>query len=217
VDVDFPAVWRAEAGLDQLTQAAGRCNREGLRPVQDSVVTIFKPAEAEPPAEIKGMIGDMLRILSEHSGDLFSPQTIEAYFDEVYWRKSEQGLDKYAVMKSFLLASSGTDFAYRAVAEQFRLIESGMQPVIVAIEDSPQAILRALRGGMPPGVAARRLQNYIVQVPPKDRAKLIENGHVQFVEEFGDQFAVLRTANFYTREIGLVWEKADELGSDGIV
>jgi CRISPR-associated endonuclease/helicase Cas3 len=217
VDIDFPKVWRAEAGLDQLTQAAGRCNREGRRPIEGSVVTIFKPAEATPPAEIKGLIGDMLRILGEHRGDLFSPQTIEAYFREVYWRKSEEGLDKYAVMKSFLLASSGTDFAYRSVAEQFRLIESGMQPVIVAIEDAPQAILRALGGGMPPGVAARRLQNYIVQVSPKDRAKLIENGQVQFVEEFGDQFAVLRTANFYTREIGLVWEKADELGSDGIV
>jgi len=33
----------------------------------------------------------------------------------------------------------------------------------------------------------------------------------------GDQFAVLRTANFYSRETGLVWEKADELGFDGIV
>jgi CRISPR-associated endonuclease/helicase Cas3 len=92
-----------------------------------------------------------------------------------------------------------------------------MEPVIVAIDEQPQAILHALRGGIPPGLAARKLQNYIVQVPPKDRRKLIENGHVRFVEEFGDQFAVLWTANFYSRETGLVWEQADELGFDGIV
>jgi CRISPR-associated endonuclease/helicase Cas3 len=219
VDVDFPRVWRAEAGLDQLTQAAGRCNREGIRAVEESVVTIFKPAEAKPPTEIKGLIGDMLRILDEHHGDLFSPQTIEAYFREVYWRKSEEGLDRHAVMKKFLISASGTDFAYRDVAEQFRLIASGMEPVIVAIDEEPQAVLLALRGGMPPGLATRKLQNYIVQVPPKARFKLIENRHVQFefVDEFGEQFAVLRTANFYSRETGLIWERADELGFGGIL
>ena len=40
VDLDFPRVWRAEAGLDQ---AAGR---------KESIVTVFKPAEYKPPREI---------------------------------------------------------------------------------------------------------------------------------------------------------------------
>lgn len=223
VDLDFPKVWRAEAGLDQLTQAAGRCNREGRRPIEESVVTIFKPAEAKSPSEIQGLIGDMLRVLEHHDGDLFNPDTIEAYFREVYWRKGDTGLDRISVpnadgqmvpiqsLKQFSISAGHTNFAYRTVAEGFRLILSGMEPVIVAIDDETKRVLAALKGGMPPGMAARRLQNFLVQVPPRDRRKLIENGHVKFVEGFGDQFAVLMTEAFYSPEEGLQWERAGDL------
>lgn len=217
-------MWRAEAGLDQLTQAAGRCNREGGRPVKESVVTIFRPAEAKSPSEIQGLIGDMLRVLANHNGDLFSPHTIEAYFREVYWRKGDAGLDRISVpnadggmvptqsLKQFSMSAGQTNFAYRTIAEGFRLIASGMEPVSVAADDEVKHVLTALKGGMPPGMAARKLQNFVVQVPPRDRKKLIENGHVKFVEGFGDQFAVLMTKRLYSKETGLLWEGADELG-----
>ena len=155
------------------------------------------------------MIGDMLRILDQHRGDLFSPQAIEDYFREVYWRKSGIGLDKHEVMNQFNIGAGGTDFAYRSVAECFRLIADNMVPVIIAVDAKPQRILDKLRNGMPPSAAARQLQSYIVQVQLRDRIKLVQNGHVRFVEGFEDQFAVLQTANLYTRETGLIWERAD--------
>lgn len=225
VDFDFPRVWRAEAGLDQIAQAGGRCNREGRRPVEDSIVTVFRPTEAKPPREIAGFISDMARMKDKHGDDPLSPAAMRDYFGEIYWRKGEQGLDRIRakdldgtvttveVMRAFTMGAGETNFAYRTVGEGFRLIESGLAPVIVAIDAAPRKTLDGLRSGwLPPGAAARQLQPYTVQVPPKARQKLLDNGHVRFVEGFGDQFAVLVTDSLYTPEIGLLWENADYLG-----
>lgn len=211
VDVDFPRVWRAEAGLDQIIQAAGRCNREGKRTPEESMVTVFKPAEAKSPREIQAFAAAMDRVARKHP-DLQSQNAIADYFKEVYWQRGE-GLDKHNVLEDFGVSAGRTDFAYRTVAEKFRLIESGMEPVIVPIDKEAKDVLAALASGrMLAGTAARKLQVYTVQVPPRSRQNLIEN-HADLVGPAG-QFVVLRTAGLYTREIGLHWEKADELGEE---
>ena len=42
VDLDFQSVYRELAGVDSMIQAAGRCNREGQRKVEESKVLIFR-------------------------------------------------------------------------------------------------------------------------------------------------------------------------------
>lgn len=220
VDVDFPAALRAEAGLDQIIQAAGRVNREGRRDRDDSIVTIFTPPDYAPPREIKGLIGDMKRIIDRHE-DLTMPAAMREYFEEVYWRIGAAGLDGKGIWERFRLTRQGSDFAYSQVGQDFRMIESGLEPVIIAIEDEAKDWAAKLGlEQMPTGLLARKLQPYTVLVPPKARGLLCHYGHVEFAAPAlrGNQFAVLQKESLYEKGKGLMWEDPEYLAAeDGII
>jgi CRISPR-associated endonuclease/helicase Cas3 len=224
VDLDFPQVWRAQAGLDQIVQAAGRCNREGSRLVSDSIVTVFAPAEAKPPPEIRAFIEAMQRVVPHHD-DLLSPEAILRYFNEVYWQKGERLLDqitvrrpdnaaeRMSVLDAFLVGRDTLDFPYRTIAEGFRLVESGMTPVIIAVEDEPRDLVGRLHAGtIALGAATRALQPFIVQVPPAWRQKLLDSGQAVYIAGYGEQFVELKNQSLYRPEIGLLWEEAESSG-----
>jgi len=217
VDVDFPRVWRAEAGLDQIVQAAGRCNREGKRPQAESIVTVFNPVGYATPPELKGLIGDTVRTVREHA-DLLAPAAMERYFAEVYWRMGP-GLDGKKILDHFGVSSRWTNFAFRDVARDFRMIESGMMPVIVPFDQTAVDCVNKLGvAELSTGPLARKLQPYTVQLPPKARELLLRNGHVAFNSPNlrGDQFAVLQhgSLNLYKDDVGLLWDDGAYLATE---
>ncbi|WP_322786518.1 CRISPR-associated helicase Cas3' [Afifella pfennigii] len=221
VDVDFPAAWRAEAGLDQIAQAAGRVNREMRRPVEASLLTVFKPSDPDhaPPAEVASLVGSMENVKNAFN-DLSASEAIERYFHEVYWQAGEERLGKPILERSTLSQRYGPDICYRKIAEDYRMIEDGMAPVIVTREEQAREAVKKLKiPDIPSGAIARLLQPYIVSVPPKARALLQANGHVAFaqLEVRGEQFAVLRTESLYDTEVGLLWENHDYLAMESMM
>lgn len=216
VDVDFPQVWRAEAGLDQIIQAAGRCNREGRLPAGDCIVTVFA-TDQPAPREIRDFCAAMDRV---REPDLLSLAAIETYFREVYWQRGPGQLDVHQVFDAFRVSGGTPHFDYRRIAEAFHLIEDGLAPIIIARDAPARAALERLNApDVRPGGVARDLQSHVVQVPPKARARLCAAGHVRFEhhDRFGYQFAVLQAPNLYREDIGLCWEDDGHLDVDSLI
>jgi putative ABC transport system substrate-binding protein len=95
-----------------------------------------------------------------------------------------------------------------------------LKGALVANEAPAQAALQDLsKPWISSGAIARRLQPYLIQVPPKARARLIGCGHATFMEKSlrREQFAVLQTKSLYHQELGLVWEDSEYLSTEGLV
>ncbi len=214
VDVDFPIGWRAEAGLDSVVQAAGRINREGRRDWQDSTLTVFTAPDNPAPAEVAELARAM-RSTAGRFDDLLAPAAIQDWFDEVYWKAQPARLGS-RMAECFVLGRS-TDFPFRTVAEDYRMIDSPMVPVIIPMDDPAAEAVRQLGvDQVPSGKLARAVQPYTVQIPRKARETLRANGKGSFHHPTlrGDQFFVLDEPSLYHDETGLRWEEADYLGAE---
>lgn len=85
VDLDFPAVYRALGPLEAIAQAAGRCNRNGLR--ESGNMVIFTPEEAYPdPAyrQAASVTKLLYRSLGRDGMDIDDPALFKRYYREVY-------------------------------------------------------------------------------------------------------------------------------------
>jgi CRISPR-associated endonuclease/helicase Cas3 len=220
VDIDLPTVLRAEAGLDSIAQAAGRCNREGRRRHQDSEVLVFATANPDwvPPPELKQFAQTFRMVERRHRDDLLAPEAVRAYFQELYWQKGPQELDAHGLME--LLRSSGPDsLPFETVAAKFRLIETAMRPVIVPWDDIAKAALRELEFVDGCGAIARRLQPYIVQVPRSAYDALWKAHAIQPVapSRYGEQFVQLVNPRLYDERFGLHWGDPQYLASESLV
>ena len=224
VDVDFPIVWRAEAGLESIVQAAGRCNREGTAVSGD--VFVFEPADTDgrkPPADIAKQAAAARGVMRRHE-DPAAPRAIRAYFKEVYWIE-EAGLDGKNILRDFRERADRFDFPFATVSEKFRMIETDEVPVIVPYrgatgdDETAEGLLRDLEHVERPGGIARRLQPYAVQVSRRNRRALLASRSARIVREeaFGEQFVALDNLHLYRSDVGLAWDDPSRLDPAGLI
>jgi CRISPR-associated endonuclease/helicase Cas3 len=166
VDVDFPVVYRALAGVDSLAQAAGRCNREGRLPGAGEFHVFVGPSE--PP---RGMLGNGAGLvkgyLRDGEVDLFAPDLPAKYFQELTGLAGTAseipGLEKQR--------------NFPEVARLFQMIEDEGTPVIAPYGEWRKKV-DAVRAA--PGISTfRGLQAYTVSLDKGWMKQLQDKGALE--------------------------------------
>lgn len=190
VDIDFPVVFRQEAGLDSILQAAGRCNREGmLDKGQTFVFGLDKPL----PNGFISQTNNARRNMGTGL-DWFSPEAMEAYFLQLYSRIPT--FDK-ANIKDLLYKP---EMQFETAACVFRLIDDKTTSVIVNWKNSLELVNRLKTEGVSYALM-KALSQYSVNVRNNDLKKLTEAG---IIEEVLEGVYVIMDQGFYDKEVGLV-------------
>ncbi|KXK39907.1 CRISPR-associated endonuclease Cas3'' [Nitrosomonas europaea] len=210
VDMDFPVVYRALAGLDAVAQAAGRCNREGILPGIGKVVVFVPPKPAAPGLLRKAQqSGQEIMRLTE--GDPLTRERFEAYFRRYY--ASLNSLDEENIVSLLDMHNRAearrAEFNFRTAAEKFRLIkEEGQTAIIVRHGESNNLIaaLEASRNMQPHqrrGIL-RRLQRYTVNIREQECKKLMDSGDIR---EIFEGCYVQQTDTLYHSQLGMLLSK----------
>jgi CRISPR-associated endonuclease/helicase Cas3 len=212
VDLDFPVVYRALAGLDSIAQAAGRCNREGL--LTRGEVFVFR-AETEPPGPtLQRALGQTCSMLEVRSGDLdiTDPNVFQEYFRRFY---ANEELDARAIRREL------TQLNFATVGETFRLIEDDYQRAVVIPWDNlarkriekVRALDQFKFDGAERRAALRGLQPYTVQIQPRHFDALNARGALEpLLDETVWILNIQLFPNAYNDQLGLVVD--DETSAD---
>lgn len=205
VDVDFPAVYRELAGLDSVMQAAGRCNREGKRPADESFVTIFERTEL-PPQLFQAAVGAAREALKEDR-DPAAPETMTRYFRSLRDLTGD-ALDRQGVIAAFTQGIEGCEFPFRTVAENFRLIDRNTYTIYIPYGEGTD-LLRRLQDGECSRDLYRKLGRYAVSVYDKHYQALYNAGALLTAREvpvLDEDSAILTDLTLYSETMGLSLE-----------
>ena len=205
VDLDFPVVYRAMAGLDSVMQAAGRCNREG-RMAAPGEVYIFRLTDGtDIPGEMswaQGALEDLLDRLSEQG----APQRAEI---ERYYQAFYSDVDCFDNKKDKEVSKllwdvddkrcEGLRFEYETASENFRYIENQDTPIVIPYGDAGKAIIKKLQSNLPLTRQEYRQMNRLT-VGLKQKDCLTLRGSIS-VSEGG--IAYLTDDKLYSAETGI--------------
>ncbi|MDF1573421.1 MAG: CRISPR-associated helicase Cas3' [Bacteroidales bacterium] len=179
VDIDFPVVYRAIAGLDSIAQCAGRCNREGKLNQENrkGFMRVFVPSKGTPIGLMRKGVDTFKELIAiKEATSLLEHKTYIDYF-RLFYSKIEN-FDKPGIKSSLWNDASGMKFQFATASRDFRLIDDkNSQPILIGYKDGIELIQLFKRKGPVPWLM-RKLQRYAVSVNEHDFAEMRKAGLV---------------------------------------
>jgi CRISPR-associated endonuclease/helicase Cas3 len=208
VDIDFPVVYRAMAGLDSIAQAAGRCNREGKLAADGKLgrLVVFVPPRKAPIGILRKAAETATRLLDEGLADPLSNGAFSSYFEELYWKADS--LDAKEIIKLLTPDNSDCGIQFRSAAEAFMMIDDSLQRTILIPYKDGGRLISLLEKVGPERWLLRILQRYTVNVYLNQFKDLLARGSIKEVSP--GIFALICSVE-YDEGIGLL---VDELSTD---
>lgn len=206
VDIDFPVVYRALAGVDSIAQSAGRCNRETKQNAQGKLgkVVVFQPPKPAPRGFLlKGENSTKAIFQSGQSFD-FTPSLYSKYFRQFYSALND--FDKPKFWERLVKEADEFKFQFRTFAQNVRLIDDTVQRGIIIYYQGENAgsasLIGQLRKNGPERWLIRKLQRFIVNVPIYLFDKLAGEGHIEEIHGYWVQ----KNTGLYRPGYGLLSE-----------
>lgn len=204
VDLDFMSVYRELAGVDSMIQSAGRCNRNGERDRENSIVHIFRWNDKESMSSLRQQI-DVTKNLLAEGKDISDLETITEYFSRLYCIKGDS-LDMKRILNKF----KNEEYNFSTVAEEFHLIEENTVTALIPREPEARELLNEIETSGITKHLMRKAGQYCVNVrrssdETKDNLfeKMYSNGILEPIQGGGQDFYKLIRESWYQDEIGL--------------
>lgn len=221
IDFSFQCVVRILAGLDNLTQAAGRCNRSNEYPQKGKVYFVkLRNESLSKLREIKVAQDSAIEVLTKkevlQDKNIIGEQAIHLFYEGVFASLKEEirypsNQTKHSLSR--LLANAGQEQEkyfmnqpFKTVAKEFKVFDNETVDVIVPYDDG-RDIIKRLEGLEVYGEEVWKLQLIIKEAKPytisiyqHQLKKLSEYGWLK--ELFGGKLLALKE-EMYSEKCGL--------------
>lgn len=200
VDLDFKAVFREIAGIDNILQSGGRCNREGKMDMGD--VFVFETDGGNYQTKKKSDIiirANITRNLFEEFENISTDKCIKEYYGRLLNYKEKK------IEENTITSIMGNDLRidgipFRTYAESFNFIDNQVIGIVIPCDEN-RGLIKELKDGKLS--VKRNLQRYSASVNKDEFKELFQIG---IIETLDCGVCILANTDYYKSDVGLTLE-----------